>query len=78
MQILKHRLFAGNIILKSTSKIKLTFNQILICRKGVMLLSKNMAVTCATIENRKVIISDANLQINMSEYSGVSGHVNEE
>ena len=43
-----------------------------------MLLSKNMAVTCATIENRKVIISNANLQINMSEYSGVSGHVNEE
>ena len=43
--------------------MKSTFNLILISRSGVMLLSKNMAVTCAAIENKKVIITDTKLQI---------------
>ena len=45
--------------------MKLTFNKILITRSGVKLLSKNMAVKCATIENKKVINSDEKFQINV-------------
>ena len=64
-----HRLFAGNITLKSTSKMKLTFNQILICRSRVMLLSKNMAVTCAAMENKGIHVrcKTANKCLNVRE-----------
>lgn len=67
MRIPKHYLFVGNckyqIFNKQASKMKLTFNQILISRNKVMLSSNNMVVTCTTIENKKVIISDEKLQV---------------
>ena len=53
---------------KQASKMKLTFNQILISRNKVMLSSNNMVVTCTTIENKKVIISDAKLQVIFWQY----------
>ena len=43
--------------------MKLTFNQILISRSEVMLSSNNMVVTCTTVGNNKVIMSDAKLQV---------------
>ena len=44
------------IKLKSTSKMKLTFNQILISRSEIMLSRKNMTITCAEIINKRVAI----------------------
>ena len=45
--------------------MKLTFYQILISRSGVMLFGSKKVVTCAATENKKAIISDAKLQINV-------------
>ena len=45
--------------------MKLRFNQILVSRSGVMFSIQNMTFTCTTIENKKIIISDAKLKINV-------------
>ena len=61
----KAPLVRGKLQTKSTSKIKLSFNQILISRSEVMLSSNKVVVTCATIGNKEGSISNAKLQRNV-------------